>query len=360
MNRLSAAVTLLIAGIALPAARSSSRSPKPLVVHEWGTVTTRIGPNGLPAGKLNLLSTYDPLPSFVHEFEPAGVAGHPIRPLTKVDVGDGRPDITMRLETPVIYFHPEAGESVPPFDVSVDFRGGILNEFYPNAAASSNGWNGEHLSDSVVGSLRWHGVTLRDGVAVPNTANHVWLAPRQARSRPLTVGGESEQYLFYRGMANVDAPIRAQLVGGEVRVRGARPAGWFASPSLALGRVWLVDVGPRGEIAFRESDPLTLTRGDSSSVLARLAGFRSADYSVNGLDRLRGSMQRALVGAGLYDDEAHAMLATWKRSYFIEPGLRLFYIVPNEWVSYHLPLRISVPNTLTRVIVGRVDLPAFP
>jgi hypothetical protein len=71
-------------------------------------------------------------------------------------------------------------------------------------------------------------------------------------------------------------------------------------------------------------------------------------------------MQRALVGAGLYDDEAHAMLETWKRSYFIEPGLRLFYIVPSEWVSYHLPLRISVPNTLTRVIVGRVDLPAFP
>ena len=51
------------------------------------------------------------------------------------------------------------------------------------------------------------------------------------------------------------------------------------------------------------------------------------------------------------------MLETWKRSYFTEPGLRLFYSAPNDWVNYHLPLRISVPNTLTRVIVGRIDLP---
>src|SRR4051812_46037717 len=244
MTRFSAAAAFLIAGTASLATPSASRSPRPLVVHEWGTVTTRIGPSGVPDGKLNRLTTYDPLPAFVHEFEPSGVASHPIRPLIKSVVGDGRPDITMRLETPVIYFHPEAGQTVPPFDVAVDFRGGILNEFYPNAAASANGWNGEHLSDSVTGSLHWRGVTLRDHVTVPATDNHVWLAPRSARSQPLAVGSESEQYLFYRGMANLDAPIRAQIAGsGEVRIRGPKPARWFTSPTLALGHVWLVDIG---------------------------------------------------------------------------------------------------------------------
>ena len=353
MTRFSAAAALLIAGMASPAAQSASRSPRPLVVHEWGTVTTRIGPSGLPDGRLNQLTTYDPLPAFVHEFEPAGAATHPIRPLIKSVVGDGRPDITMRLETPVIYFHPEAGQAVPPFDVAVDFRGGILNEFYPNASASANGWNGDHLSDSVTGSLRWRGVTLRDHVTVPETPNHVWLAPREARSQPLTVGSESEQYIFYRGMANLDAPIRAHVTGtGEVRIRGPKLARWFTSPTLALGHVWLVDIGHHGDVAFRESDSLTLVRGDTSSVLARFAGFRSADYSPSGLDRLRTSMERVLIGQGLYEDEAAAMLETWKRSYFTEPGLRLFYIVPSDWVSYHLPLHISVPNTLTRVIVG--------
>ena len=232
-----------------------------------------------------------------------------------------------------------------------------MNEFYPNAAASANEWNGEHLSDSVVSSLRWRGVTLRDHVALPETPNHVWLAPRAARSEPLTVGGESEQYLFYRGMANLDAPIRAQVNGGEVRVRGTQPARWFTSATLPLGSVWLVDVGSHGEVAFRQSEALTLVRGDTSSVLARLPVFRSGDYSTSGLDRLRESMTRALIAQGLYEDEARAMLETWKRSYFTELGLRVFYIVPSEWVNYHLPLRISVPNTLTRVIVGRIDLP---
>jgi hypothetical protein len=50
------------------------------------------------------------------------------------------------------------------------------------------------------------------------------------------------------------------------------------------------------------------------------------------------------------------MLETWKKSYFAEPGLRVFYLVPNEWTSYYLPLHISTPHALTRVIVGRIDL----
>ncbi|MEJ0000051.1 MAG: hypothetical protein WDO13_13300 [Verrucomicrobiota bacterium] len=48
-------------------------------------------------------------------------------------------DVTMRLETPVIYFYsPEgaAASSVPPLDVHVDFRHGVLSQFYPYAEAS--------------------------------------------------------------------------------------------------------------------------------------------------------------------------------------------------------------------------------
>ena len=67
-------------------------------------------------------------------------------------------------------------------------------------------------------------------------------------------------------------------------------------------------------------------------------------------------MHAALVARGLYADEATAMLETWKNSYFREPGLRAFYIVPNEWMSYYLPLTISTPHTLNRVIVGRIEI----
>jgi hypothetical protein len=58
----------------------------------------------------------------------------------------------------------------------------------------------------------------------------------------------------------------------------------------------------------------------------------------------------------LRDDEASAMLATWEKSYFGAPGLRVFYIVPREWTDYFLPLSVSVPYSLTRVLVGRIDL----
>jgi len=54
------------------------------------------------------------------------------------------------------------------------------------------------------------------------------------------------------------------------------------------------------------------------------------------------------------------MLETWKGNYFETPGLRIFYIVPDEWINYFLPLQISTPNELKRVLVGRIDLEREP
>ena len=68
-------------------------------------------------------------------------------------------------------------------------------------------------------------------------------------------------------------------------------------------------------------------------------------------------MQAALVKAGLYPDEASAMLRTWELSYFKSPGLRFFYIVPRAWVDKTLPLTITgAPVDVTRVMVGRIEL----
>ena len=50
------------------------------------------------------------------------------------------------------------------------------------------------------------------------------------------------------------------------------------------------------------------------------------------------------------------MVETWKTSYFEKPGLRVFYVVPEEWLSYFLPLTISAPAETTRAFIGRVDL----
>src|SRR5689334_21302148 len=101
----------------------------PLVVHEWGTITTRHAPDGTPQGRLNHIAATEVLPAFVHRFEPP-LTAQSAEPLTKSPLTPGRPDVTMRLETPVIYFYVSGGATgVPPFDVAVDFHCGIVNEF---------------------------------------------------------------------------------------------------------------------------------------------------------------------------------------------------------------------------------------
>jgi hypothetical protein len=335
-----------------------SPSPTPLVVHEWGTITTQHTANGTAEGRLNRLDFYEPLASFVHRYEPPATSRDPLGTLLKSPVGSGRTDVTMRLETPVIYFYPATGaRPLAPFDVSVNFHGGVLNEFYPEAAPSVNGWNGEHLSDAVTSTLTWKSISLTAGAKLPITNSHVWLAPRAVKSTPVTVnGGEIEQYLFYRGVGNLPALLRTELTSAGMVLRSPTRTPWLSAASATLGVVWIVDIRGKGIAAVRATDPLTIVPGDSSRVLARVAPFNPRDYSETALPRLQSEMHDALVARGLFPDEATAMIETWKNSYFGKPGLRVFYLVPSEWTSYYLPLTISTPHTLTRVIVGRIDI----
>jgi hypothetical protein len=338
--------------------KNRSPSPAPLVVHEWGTITTRHTANGIAEGRLNRLDSYEPLPSFVHRYEPPVTSRDPLGTLLKSPVGSGRTDVTMRLETPVIYFHPAPGSRpLAPFDVSVNFRGGVLNEFYPEASPSVNGWNGERLSDAVTSTLSWKSVALTEGAKLPVTNSHVWLAPREVKSTPVTInGGEVEQYLFYRGVANLPSLLGTELTSTGMVLRSPIRTPWLTAPSATLGTVWVVDIRGKGVAAVRATDPLTITRGDSSRILARVAPFGPRDYSETALSGLKSAMHAALVAHGLFPDEATAMLETWKNSYFASPGLRVFYLVPAEWTAYYLPLTISTPHTLSRVIVGRIDI----
>jgi hypothetical protein len=125
---------------------------------------------------------------------------------------------------------------------------------------------------------------------------------------------------------------------------------------VTIPDLWLLDVRRDGSAAFRDEGALTIPRSDAAADLAQLPLFSNRDYGSGKVGELRASMKRALVTAGLYPDEAEAMLETWGESYFLQPGLRLFYIVPAAWVSYYLPVEISTPHEMTRVLVGRIDL----
>ena len=345
-----------------------------LVVHEWGTITTVHAADGKPAGGLNNIDEADVLPSFVHRYEPETTRFKPELLLGKRPNIPGRPDVTMRLETPVIYFHPPPNQAYTnPIDITVRFRGGVINEFYPDAAASvaldreriankqSEGliteWNGDVLNNYVVGKLLWNGLRLHDTVVAPLTRSEIWLAPREVNSVSVfsPEAGEGEQYLFYRGVAHLDALLATKTTRGAVTLATPANLAWLGSAAVIPG-IWLADVRADGVIAFRAQPAVTLNKENAGKKLAAIKRFSEGDYTAAGAAQLRSSLKKALIAQGLFADEAEAMLNTWKASYFQKPGLRVFYIVPREWTDYFLPLEFSVPARVTRVIVGRIDL----
>ena len=74
------------------------------------------------------------------------------------------------------------------------------------------------------------------------------------------------------------------------------------------------------------------------------------------VDSLGRELEGLLVSRGLYQDEAHAMVETWRNSWF-EEGSRLLYLVPSGFVNAVLPLSIRpAPVQTVRVFVGRLEL----
>lgn len=362
-------------GLALASLSASAQQPPvqaPLVVHEWGTMTTQHQPDGTPLGHLNRIDASDVLPEFVHRYEPVQTRNDPRGTFSKGPATPGRPDVTMRLETPVIYIYGGRDtSSVGPIEVHVQLRGGILNEFYPKAQPLVTRDEGRlaskmatgmlkptdriNLDNYLLGTLTWQ-VTLDPAANVPETNAAVWTAPRNTGASRVRVDTEGEHYLFYRGVAHLDALLSTTHSAKGVRVSGPPNLGWLNDVRLRIPRAWLVDVKPNGTLAFETRAGLVVAKNAPSQVLAEIDWFAPSAYGQPRAAALRQSMKAELVAAGLFDDEAEAMLATWNESYFRKPGARLFYMVPRAWIDYFLPLELSVPHEATRVLVGRVDL----
>jgi len=148
--------------------------------------------------------------------------------------------------------------------------------------------------------------------------------------------------LFYRGVGHLDAPlvVREREGGWDISLR---PGSTLAH----LPRVWLVEVQAGGLVRYQSA----AVRGASM----HLDAFAQPGKA-QGLPTLQRELAEALTAQGLYGDEAAAMLATWRLSYFESAGLRLFFMLPQSWTDEQLPLAISTPAEITRVMVGRIEL----
>lgn len=363
--------------LALSVIACAASASQPLVIHEWGTFTALQDENGVALGRIN--TDDEPVPPFVHTLSRYILEeGHPLAlsvgrrvseqdlSMLKYSMNKGFPSrhpfVTLRLETPVLYFYPRAGDEKPfNVDVKASFKGGWLTEFYPKASPSAAGldlrspWGMTELpiTKDTVGSLEWKGLTINASSILPKTDWHVWLAPRNTGAAQLVAAsGESEKYLFYRGVGNRSAPlvIREDAVSGRLVVQKSGDTNWERQRVPAL---WLLDVRADGRAAWRSVTP---NANQDETVAELRSDFEEADYRANGVDSLRAQMHLALVKDGLFADEATAMLSTWQRAYFESFGKRVFFIVPRTWTDQVLPLEISVPAQVTRTMVGRIEL----
>lgn len=299
-----------------------------LTAHEWGTFTSIAGADGQAVEWSPLTGSTD-LPSFVEHFRNAGF---------KIGLRG-----TVRMETPVLYFYTPNEQTV---SVKVSFAKGVITEWYPHATRVEPAaalWDGSLLQNAMDGSIAWDAVTLAPSQTAPlptdQRENH-YCAARQTTATPLRIdtpaGPQFEKFLFYRGVSNFSVPISAQLeLENKLRLEnhGAQPI-----PNTILFE-------RRGEkIGFRISGVL-----QSETVL-------EAPELTASLDSLASALEGILIDHGLYQNEAQAMVQTWRDSWF-EEGSRLLYIVPAEFVNNVLPLTINpAPTQITRVFVGRLEL----
>ncbi len=332
-----------------------------LIVHEWGTFTSFAGSDSVQLEFRPLVD--NDLPPFV--LDRGRQAGAPL-------VLWKRTPVRQRMETPVTYFYTDRARSVK---VQVEFPQGLLTEFFPPVASMQPPFTlGEtpSLSDS---SLDWGQLwlipeeqlrpaladakladRLRDRVAealLPETSGDdhyayarqtdsaLVYAPRPGDPEKPAVprGDYFEKFLFYRGVGNFELPLQLQALGDE--------------------RYRLVNSGDQ-----RISSLFLVTVDDNRLRFTRLDAIRAGQERTIRQTRFTGSVEQlseavieALVGEGLYDKEARAMVNTWKASWFGEQGTRLFYTLPQRMTDELLPLHVEPqPEEVVRVMVGRLEI----
>jgi hypothetical protein len=354
----------------ISAAFASSEADEILTVHEWGTFTALQDEQGVELSGIN--TDDEPVPKFVHNLNPFLLSKPVLSSIhwqyRQKAAPRVHPRITMRLETPVVYFYPPKGWQLPQsVDVSVRFRGGWLTEFYPKAQPQVPGlkeglFDFGELTPETASSLVWHDVQIGTDREGPVTSEQVWLTPRKVAAEDIAVGDESERYLFYRGVGRVRAPLRAVMdrKSGWLTLSGSFDEVLTGQQSAGIAGAWLVNVREDGRLAYRTMQLDDVTR-DRHAILATTSyRFEDDDFGKESRSDLEAQMHAALIADGLYVDEATAMLNTWQKSYFQSPGLRIFYLVPRVWSDYYLPLSISTAAKVERVMVGRLELVSDP
>jgi hypothetical protein len=178
------------------------------------------------------------------------------------------------------------------------------------------------------------------------SATSIWNPARETKANTIqtTVNGtEEERFIFYRGLANFDVPLKVNLKNLSENEMSVTVTNQSVEEIPSL---FYLKTNQSGVVSFLTIP--ALKANESRTFLTSSAqSIKSANVPI----------QKALVSAGLFEDEAISMLKTWKKSYFRTEGERLLYILPQAWTERILPMKlVPQPERLVRVLIGRVEL----
>lgn len=344
------------------------------VVHEWGTDTVVVGSDG--SLQRGLHHEEEDLPAFVYDrIKAAALLG-----------GVFSPSVTIKMETPVTYFYSDVPRTV---SASVSFPKGVLTQWYPHAisflppiaAPSAVAMNEPPgYADPVLdlrfpfrsdmcrakfgtigsGLLDWGKIIIlpRDtnvDAQLPQAAldQFSWSYARDVAANPVQASGETERFLFYRGLGNFELPVRVKVTGPGIAGLGGNPVTLENQFSEPTGAVFMMNVG-ENEAVFSQFRRGIAAGGTLSDQLPMLYGTTPLDPYT---EQLGAAVTSALDDTGLYHDEAVAMVNTWKHQWFRTPGIRLLYVIPQKWTDASIPLTIEPkPDATLRVMLIRVEV----
>lgn len=344
--------------LALALGASNALANNPLIVHEWGTFTSFFGSDGQRIEGMH--HEDEPLPNFVYGYNnlsPAGALASHLRnfiddcpPVSKVpcqfferprqslphnpiNVG-----VTQKMETPVLYFYGAEGTEV---DVKVDFPQGIHSQFYPRPSSFFPAVDAvKELGPSQI----HYQLTLMSPSAdgLPNTPeDSIWNPAREVPlANVIDVNGEREKFIFYRGVGDFDGSLSISSQRGQ-KVQLTNHS------DKAHAAVFMIHVeGQKGSI-----EALTPQTGTQSIAIPE-PNLSMQEY----LPKAKSMVAQELIKVGLYQEEAHALVNTWEKSYFQQQGPRVLYILHRQDVERILPIQVTPrPQELERVLVGRLE-----
>jgi len=355
---------------------ASSAQNHKLVVHEWGTFTSRYNGLGIPFQDLNKVID-EKVPSFVHNinFDNFNVLS---RSQAKEDYWYSNrvlslENVYIKMETPVLYFYSD--RPIDNLDVKVQFPFGSISEFYPlpyhredTTYVRSKVKFREFTIDSRIpswgdapylsfknynGFASWKINVLDKAISIlPSEPDasvpNVWLAPRKTMSNMIEANGEREKYIFYRGLASFTNPIIPfYSKSGNIIVKN--------NCDQDLNYVLVYEMTEDGKRFIWENSKSLKAQYETMFIKSRT---EISDQLWETSFRLK--FIEALVSEGLYHDEAEAMLNTWNNSYFEKPGIKIFWTAPRQFTDEILPISFSVsPISLERVMVGRTEIENF-